>query len=461
MAVVSLTKANNGQSIEVRQGDEIIVRLPENPTTGYGWHIDRADGLSPEMSEYAMGPDQPDPNPRFGQGRRSGVSIPGQGAGGAAIGTEALAGVGRRAIRHGAVRRRHRNPRLTHEGPLFRRNGRSDRGGRHTQARDDSQPGRGGPRSDRIGPALSPDLRRAARRDPQRPHGGRRAVALDARTGGRARRGAVDRAGGVRPALCRRIRRGPQRLRHLRRPRASFRCPARAPDRAPGASTPAPGRLLSRRGAILAATPMPIPTITRPRAFVPGIPGLEDFPFGLWRRLMAKQWRRAPVDRMLYGDPAGYRPLREAIAAYLGAARGVRCHADQIVVVGCSQQALDLAARLLVDEGDAVWIEDPGYPGARGAFIAAGARLIPVPVDDEGLDVGAGRGAREGRPPRLRHAVASVPAERDDEPDPATGPARARRSPRALGAGGRLRQRVPVQRAGRSPRCTASTAPGA
>ena len=68
MAAVSLTKANNGQSIEVRQGDEIILRLPENPTTGYGWHIDRADGLSAEMSEYAMGSDQPDPNRRLGKG---------------------------------------------------------------------------------------------------------------------------------------------------------------------------------------------------------------------------------------------------------------------------------------------------------------------------------------------------------------------------------------------------------
>jgi inhibitor of cysteine peptidase len=67
MAAVSLTKANNGQSIEVRQGDEIILRLPENPTTGYRWHIDRADGLSPEMSEHTTGSDQPDPNPRFGQ----------------------------------------------------------------------------------------------------------------------------------------------------------------------------------------------------------------------------------------------------------------------------------------------------------------------------------------------------------------------------------------------------------
>ena len=68
MAAVSLTKANNGQSVEVRQGDEIILRLPENPTTGYRWHIDRADGLETEMSEHTTGSDRPDPNPRLGRG---------------------------------------------------------------------------------------------------------------------------------------------------------------------------------------------------------------------------------------------------------------------------------------------------------------------------------------------------------------------------------------------------------
>ena len=68
MAVVSLTRANNGQSIEVRQGDEIILRLPENPTAGYGWHVDRADRLDQEMSEHTTGSDQTDPNPRFGKG---------------------------------------------------------------------------------------------------------------------------------------------------------------------------------------------------------------------------------------------------------------------------------------------------------------------------------------------------------------------------------------------------------
>ena len=68
MATVSLTKANNGRSIEVRQGDEIILRLPENPTAGYGWHVDRADGLSLELSEHTTGSEQPDPSPRLGTG---------------------------------------------------------------------------------------------------------------------------------------------------------------------------------------------------------------------------------------------------------------------------------------------------------------------------------------------------------------------------------------------------------
>ena len=91
-----------------------------------------------------------------------------------------------------------------------------------------------------------------------------------------------------------------------------------------------------------------------------------------------------------YGDPAGYRPLREAIAAYLGAARAVRCTADQVIIVAGSQQGLDIAARLLLDPGDAAWVEEPGYTGAKGALSAAGARLVPVPVGPEGLEVAAG-----------------------------------------------------------------------
>ncbi len=101
-------------------------------------------------------------------------------------------------------------------------------------------------------------------------------------------------------------------------------------------------------------------------------------------------WRGLPSALLGYGHPSGYRPLREEIAAYLGAARAVRCVWEQVIVVSGSQQALDLAARVLLDPGDAAWVEDPGYAGARGALTGAGARLVPVPVDEEGLRVSAG-----------------------------------------------------------------------
>jgi GntR family transcriptional regulator/MocR family aminotransferase len=117
---------------------------------------------------------------------------------------------------------------------------------------------------------------------------------------------------------------------------------------------------------------------------------LDAFPRDLWGRLLTRQWRRSYAELFGYREPAGYRPLREAIAAYVGAARGVRCVPDQVLVVAGSQQALDLAARLLLDPGDAAWVEDPGYPNARGALAAAGARLVPVPVDREGLVVERG-----------------------------------------------------------------------
>jgi len=97
-----------------------------------------------------------------------------------------------------------------------------------------------------------------------------------------------------------------------------------------------------------------------------------------------------------YGEPAGHRPLRQAIAAYLGAARAVRCSWEQIVVVSGSQQALDLAARVLLDPGDEAWVEDPGYAGARAALAGSGARVVPVQVDEEGLDVAAGETAAPG-----------------------------------------------------------------
>ena len=127
-----------------------------------------------------------------------------------------------------------------------------------------------------------------------------------------------------------------------------------------------------------------------PSAFRPGFPALEAFPSAVWAKLLAKRWHDPTPDLLAPGDPAGHRPLREAIAHYLAVARAVRCHPDQVIVTAGSQQALDLAARLLLDPGDTAWIEDPGYLGARGALLGAGATLVPVPVDDEGLDVAAG-----------------------------------------------------------------------
>jgi len=109
---------------------------------------------------------------------------------------------------------------------------------------------------------------------------------------------------------------------------------------------------------------------------------------------MARQWRRPSYELLSYGDPAGYRPLREAIAAYVRTARAVRCDAEQVFIVSGSQQALDLTARLLIDPGDVALIENPGYPGARVALSAAGARVVPLPVDDDGADIARAKNAR-------------------------------------------------------------------
>ncbi len=125
-------------------------------------------------------------------------------------------------------------------------------------------------------------------------------------------------------------------------------------------------------------------------AFRVSQPAVEEFPFRTWSSLLARHSRDHRQRLLSYGDPMGYRPFREVIASYLSAARAVRCETEQIIVVSGSQQALALAARVLLDPGSPVWVEEPGYAGARDALRMAGARLVPVPVDGEGLDVAAG-----------------------------------------------------------------------
>ncbi len=121
------------------------------------------------------------------------------------------------------------------------------------------------------------------------------------------------------------------------------------------------------------------------RAFRTDRPALDLFPVELWAKVAARRMRRLTPAQLLGSPAAGYEPLRRAIAGYLATSRGVRCQPEQVVIVSGVQEALDLVARVFLEPGARVAMEDPGYIGARLVFEAAGASLRPVPVDDEGL----------------------------------------------------------------------------
>ncbi|MBC6446071.1 MocR-like pyridoxine biosynthesis transcription factor PdxR [Actinokineospora xionganensis] len=120
-----------------------------------------------------------------------------------------------------------------------------------------------------------------------------------------------------------------------------------------------------------------------------GVPDVELFPWATWRRLVSSSLRRSAVRSADYADPAGERVLREAVARHVGLARSVHAGPDDVVITQGAQQALDLIARVLVDPGDVVAVEEPGYLPARRLFAAHGARVVGVPVDAEGLVVAA------------------------------------------------------------------------
>jgi GntR family transcriptional regulator/MocR family aminotransferase len=167
---------------------------------------------------------------------------------------------------------------------------------------------------------------------------------------------------------------------HARPPHGTSRASSRRPAPVPS--------LRARAQRVVGLTLPESPTDIRP--LTPCMPALDAFPLSLWRRSLQRQGRHLGTRLLTYGEEAGWQPLREAVAAYVGASRGVRCGWRQVLIVSSTQQALDLVSRLLLEEGDAVWLEEPGYLGARAAFTAAGARLVPVPVDDEGLRVDRG-----------------------------------------------------------------------
>ena len=120
-------------------------------------------------------------------------------------------------------------------------------------------------------------------------------------------------------------------------------------------------------------------------------PALDNFPINIWTRLLTRAALASTRRQLDAGDPAGEPRLRRAIAKHIYITRGVRCDAEQIVVTSSAQQAIDIAGRVLVDPGTQVWMEDPGYRGAQSILQALGAQLVPVPVDDDGIDVDAGR----------------------------------------------------------------------
>jgi GntR family transcriptional regulator/MocR family aminotransferase len=148
---------------------------------------------------------------------------------------------------------------------------------------------------------------------------------------------------------------------------------------------PEPGPALQR----LHSHHLPPPVTGAPRAFRIGVPAFDLFPFETWARLQARFWRRPSPARLGYGDPAGDWNLRELVAAYLRSSRGLACDPAQVVITCGAQQAISLCAQLLVQPGDRVAIENPGYRAAGHAFAVAGAELCGVPVDNDGLDCAA------------------------------------------------------------------------
>lgn len=147
------------------------------------------------------------------------------------------------------------------------------------------------------------------------------------------------------------------------------------------------------------------PGIRPVRAFRANLPALDKFPMHLWAQIASRRLRRASTNLLAGGEALGYRPLRDAVAAYLNTSRGVKCSPEQVLIISGVQEALDRAAHLLLNGGDSVWMEDPGYPGAANAFRAVGAKLCPVPVDAEGLILN--QGVKRWPTPRLVYVTPS------------------------------------------------------
>ena len=127
-------------------------------------------------------------------------------------------------------------------------------------------------------------------------------------------------------------------------------------------------------------------------SLVSSIPAVDEFPIAVWERLRTQVLAKKGTHLLRYASNRGDADLRRAIAAYLCDFRAARCHADQIVIVGGMQQAMLISAMAVLDPGDPAWIEDPGFHQARRVFTLAGAKVMPKPLDHEGIVIGRSRG---------------------------------------------------------------------
>lgn len=162
--------------------------------------------------------------------------------------------------------------------------------------------------------------------------------------------------------------------------------PNLGPEFLPAAAAHETRRQASKRGTRMENTPV-IEAAAPHLPLTPALPALDRFPYELWARLAGRFWRSRPASILGYGNPAGYWPLREAISTYVRAARGILCEPEQVIVVAGSQAGIDTTARVLLDPGDAVLVETPGYGAGRQALAANGARLVGVSVDAHGMNV--------------------------------------------------------------------------
>jgi GntR family transcriptional regulator / MocR family aminotransferase len=139
-------------------------------------------------------------------------------------------------------------------------------------------------------------------------------------------------------------------------------------------------------------------------SLVPGLPAVDEFPIHIWERLRSRVLAQKGTHLLRHASSRGDADLRKAIATYLCDFRGARCHPDQVLIVGGMQQAMLITAMALLDPGELVWIEDPGFHQARRVFTLAGAKVVPKPLDHEGIVIGRSPGEKQ---PKIIHVTPS------------------------------------------------------